>query len=341
MKYVFRISSHLTFFLSKKIIQVKNYDIDDCILFLVRDYHIPSEYDSLFKNQIHTSLNVSQSQGRIFEGLNVVKTYKNIRDFDHLVDDKIGEDPFIWFAQICNDDICSLMVTKKNCIGYYVIEDGLGSYRDSNPQTFCGWRYWVYKIFLKPCFPRIFAVKNKFIYTESPKFKGCIATNSHCFPLHTQFLETVGNPFDEQELPFAPDAILSIDPLYFFVDDNTVDLIYEDLSKIIMAKKYEQIYFKFHPYFFAESNAEMKIKYGKKIKHFFGDKVNQLSSDIVLECVLSKYKCDFYTNNSSISIYASQMGAKCYSYSPIVKKHDPSYKEEKIVYNYCQPLSIE
>ena len=341
MKYVFRISSHLTFFLSEKIIQVKNYNTDDCIFLLVRHYNIPTEYDDSFKNQIHTSLNVSQSQGRIFAGINIVKTYKNIREFDSIIDDKIGGNFFIWFAQVCNDDICSLMVTKKNCVGYYVIEDGLGSYRDSNPQTFCGWRYWVYKIILKPCFPRIFTVKNKFIFTDSPKFKGCIATDSQCFPLHTDFVESVGNPFDEQELPSEPDAILSIDPLYFLVKDDTVDLIYANLAQIFKAQNYRQIYYKFHPYFFAKSNKDLRTKYDKRIKNFFGQDTKELPSDIVLECVLNKYKCDFYTNNSSTVIYASRMGVKCYSYAPIIKKFDPSFQETKIVYNYCQPLSIE
>lgn len=128
MKHVFRISSPLTFFLCKKIMDVKGIDYNDSILFLVRDYAIPQKYSSTFPNVIKTSYNVSPTEGRVFAGLNVFKTHKNIKEFDALIDAEIKGEDFIWYAQICNDDFCSLMVSKKNCKGYYVIEDGLGSY---------------------------------------------------------------------------------------------------------------------------------------------------------------------------------------------------------------------
>lgn len=340
MKHVFRVSSHLTFFLSKKYIEVKGLNLDDCIIFLVRDYHIPTKYDAMFKHQIHTSYNVSQTVGRVFAGANIFKTRQNIAEFDGLVDPYINGDSFIWYAQICNDDFCSLMVTKKNCVGYYVIEDGLGSYIPKNPQTFVGWRYLMYKFLLKPLWPRIFEVKNNFIYTDSPKFKGCIATSQKCFPLYQQYLEVMEAPFEKQELDVVPEAVVSIDPLYLYMDDVTVKKVYNDLGRYIAQKNYKTVHYKYHPYLNSKANASIKADYKKMIDEMFGDKGIELSADVVLENLFCTYKCDFYTNRSSVAVYASNMGSTCYSYSPIIQKYKSDYTEFSIVDEYCTPIVI-
>lgn len=340
MKQVFRISSHLTFYLCKKIIEVKGFDYDDCILFLVRDYKIPQQYESAFKHQIHTSFNVDKNKGRIFAGANFIKTYHNISDFDKLVDAYLQGEDFYWYAQVCNDDTCSLMVTKSNCKGYYVIEDGLGSYLKQNPQTFVGLNYWIYKLILLPFFYRIFAVKNNFIYTEHPKFKGCITSSQKCFPLHQQYLEVVGIPFEKTELPQTPDAIISIDPLFLYMDDSVVEKVYEDLSQYVNSKGYKSLHYKFHPYFNSAANASIKATYKQLILKLFGESAIELSSNVVLENVFNTYKCDFYTNRSSVALYAYEMGATCYSYSPIIEKYKSDYKELAIVDEICIPVKL-
>ena len=216
MKHVFGASSHLVFYQCKKIVELDHLNPDDCIFFFTRNYVCPPKYNSLFKNQIHTQYNVDENNGRVFAGLNLRKTFSNVKSFDNLVDSYIKGEDFIWYSQICNNDFCSLMVTKKNCKGYYVLEDGLGSYRPYNPQTFTGIQYLLYKFVLKPLFPRCFEVKNHFITTEHPKFRGCIATTEYCFPLHQKYLRCIGLPFETTDLGYSPDAILSIDPLYLF-----------------------------------------------------------------------------------------------------------------------------
>lgn len=340
MKHVFRISSHLTFYLSKKIIEVKGIDYKDCIMFLVRDYSIPTEYADRFPNTIQTSYNVSQTKGRVFAGLNILKTRKNIKEFDQLIDGPLGGEDFIWYAQICNDDFCSLMVSKKNCKGYYVIEDGLGSYLPKNPQTFVGLNYWVYKLVLRPLFPRIFLVKNHFISTDSDKFKGCIATSQDCFPLHQQYLEVVGNPFETSVETSTPiDAILSIDPLYLFMENEVANKVYADLAAYIKSKGYKHIYCKYHPYFNSKSNADIRKTFEEYVSKYFGD-IKELGSEVVLENLFSTYKCDFYTNHSSVALYAHNMGATCYTYNPIIKKHKPDYKEVNIVNKFCVQIPV-
>ena len=118
MKHVFGVSSHLAFYLCHKLIQTDAIDADDCIFFTTRDYIYPKEYQSVYKNVIRTSYNISPTDGRIFAGWKFWETQKNVRRFDSLVDSHLKGNPFIWYTQICFNDICSLMVTKPNCMGY-------------------------------------------------------------------------------------------------------------------------------------------------------------------------------------------------------------------------------
>jgi len=314
-------------------------DPNDCIFFFTRNYHCPAKYNEIYKNIIDTGYNVDEKKGRVFAGIHFSKTRQNIKEFDSLVDHYIKGEDFLWYSQVCNNDFCSLFVTKPNCIGYYVLEDGLGSYRNFNPQTFTGWKYPLYKFILKPFWSRCFEVKNHFITTDHPKFKGCIATTDFCFPLHQQYLRCVGLPFETIDLGFSPDAVLSIDPLYFWVQESDEEPIYQRLSSFIKSKNYTCIAYKFHPYFFAETNAEIKKRYEMLIQKYYGDlPIVELDRSISLENVLMTYKSDFYTDNSSICVYAHAMGATCYSYMPILRDYTDAYKNVPLIEDFCIPI---
>lgn len=340
MKYLFGASSHLVFYLCNRIVDLDSLNPDDCIFFFTRNYRCPEKYNAKYKNRICTDYNVDTTRGRIFAGLNVIKTYKNIKDFDALVDQYLHGDSFYWYSQICNNDLCSLMVTKKNCIGYYVLEDGLGSYRTSNPQTFTGIKYPLYKFVLKPLCPRCFEVKNHFIETNHPKFKGCIATTDFCFPLHKQYLRCVGLPFEKVDIGFEPDAVISVDPLYLYgigVDD--VNSVYEKISSFVKDKKYKTIAYKFHPYFFANVNAQKKNDYRDLLFAHFGDSIKEIPANMGLENVLMTYKSDFYTDNSSVAVYAHAMNVTCFTYMPLLQKYaNITFDNVPLIGDFCLPV---
>lgn len=337
MKHCFCIASHFVFYLTRRIIEKHNLNVDDCVLFLVRNYKIPQKYSLLYKYQIQTSYNITADKGRVFAGINVLKTVRNIREFDKLLDNTIRNEQFILYTSVCSNDITSLMVTKKNCCGYYVIEDGFTSYRTYNPQTFKGLRYLIYLFFLKPFFYRIYAVKNHFITTDNPKFKGCIATDQRCFPLHQQYLEVVGFPFEKEPIDFIPDAIISVDPLFLFVDIDIVKKVYNSLSEFVSQKNYKSIAFKMHPRFNAPGMERLRVQYMKTLEESFQRVLVELSPDIVLENVLAMYKCDFYSCNSAVSIYGSQAGSRCYSIMPLLKG-TPAYETNAFIESCNIPI---
>lgn len=332
MKYIFGVSSHLTFYIAHKIIAINEFSKDECLLFLTRNYSIPDKYTDSYPHQVHTGYNlVNSKSGRVFAGINILKTFKNIQVFDSLIDPFLQGQEFIYYTQVCSNDVTSLMASKKNCHGFYVIEDGLASYRDINPQTFTGIRYVLYKLFLNPFFHRIYACKNHFVASESPKFLGCIATLPFCFPLHQDKLQVIGIPFETIDLGFIPDALLSIDPLYLFISENNIKLLYQELAQIMKAKHYKTIAYKYHPNLLAEANAKIK-QYVENVLHdTFGDCLIELDQSVVLENVLKTYQCDFYTCWSSVALYGSYMGAKCYTYRAILQKYYPQEEIQKII----------
>lgn len=336
--HVFAISSHLTFYVSKHIIELDHIAPDDCVLLLTRNYHIPPQYESQYPHQIHTTYNVDPQSGRVFAGANIMQTYKNIRDFDQLVDPYIQGREFTYYTQVCSNDITSLMVTKPNCKGFFVIEDGLSSYRKFNPQTFEGARYWVYKLVLRPFFNRIFSAKNHFISSDHPKFMGCIATQQRCFPLHQDCLRVIGMPFEKIQLDVVPDAILSVDPLYDKISDQQMDQVYARIRQFMDQFHYQKVAYKLHPRFDAPQNHQHREDYLQMLRRHFGEEMIALPSSVVLENMLFTHPAAFYSLNSSVSVYASMMGSQCYTYMPLLK-NTPAYEENWILEESTSPIN--
>lgn len=325
MKHIFAVISPLTFCIANKIIQLDGIHPDDCIFFSLRDYQIPKQYTDIYKNQIKSTYGGGVYEGRYFAGLNVFKTRRNVRRFDSMIEKFLNGDEFYWYTSSCSDDVSNLMVSHPKCVGYYITEDGISSYVD-NPQTFVGIKYWIYKLILKPLFPRFYIAKNHFIETDCPKYKHCIATSQSCFPHQQENLRVIGNPFDEVEIGVKPDAILSIDPLFLFIKDiNAIEDIYSRLAAFMQSKHYTTIAYKFHPLFNADTNKEIKNAYLGLIHKYFGKDLFEISPEYILEGILKHYKCDFYTSYSATAIYIHDAGAKCYTYIPLLKKYTSFY----------------
>lgn len=336
MKHVFGVSSHLAFYLCNHLIETDYINPDDCIFFTTRDYMIPQEYTTLYKKILKTSYNISPTQGRIFAGINIWKTKKNIDKFDQTIDEILKGESFIWYTQICFNDFCSLMVTKSNCVGYYIIEDGSGSYKRENKPIFIGLKGIIYHTILKPLYPRLFILKNRMIETNHPKFKGCIASTDMCFPLHKEYTRVIGLPFKPTPLSEAPDAILSIDPMFMWIPLDKTKEVFQKLSTHINTKNYKTIAYKHHPYTLSTTNNEIYALYNKLIKQLFKAKLIELEPTVSLENTLMFYKCDFYTAVSSVAIYAKAMNINCFSYMPLLRPY--TNLSVPIIEELCSPI---
>lgn len=336
MKHVFGIASNLAFYEANRIIELDKLNPDDCVFLLLRNYSIPQNLAPKYPKQISTNYNTKAGEGRIFAGWNILRTKKNILQFDQLIDSYIANDSFIWYTQVCTNDICSLMVSKANCVGYYIIEDGTGSYSDKNSTPFTGYKHFLFKHVLQTIWPRIYCVKEHFIETNHPKFRGCIATSQKCFPLHQSVLRVIGNPFIPEYLPTPPDAIISMDAMFVYFDIKQTEKIISTLAQTINKQCYQQVYYKHHPYVLAPNNRIVYEQYEALIHKYFSTPLTQLPTTACLENILTAYHCDFYTVFSSVAIYAHTAGCKCYSPLHRIKEQIPT--KIALVEEICTPI---
>lgn len=323
--------------MAHRIIELDHISPDDCIFLLLREYAAPQRFRDTYPIQISTAYNTSNETGRVFQPLHPLRTLQNIKDFDCLVDEHLQGDTFIWYTQTCQNDICSLMVSKQNCRGYYIIEDGTGSYRHVNPAIFSGWKESFYKVILQPLLPRIFCVKNHFIETNHPLYKGCIATSERCFPLHQSHLRVIGNPFVAEPLSPTPDAILSIDALFTLLDEKNTEDIFRQMGTFISQRGYKHLVYKHHPYVLAKANLPIYQQYEQWIHTYFTIPMEQLPASACLENIATAHPCDFYTVFSSVAIYAHIAGCTCYSPLPTIKHLLPV--KIPLIEEFCVPIN--
>ncbi|MBR2165592.1 MAG: hypothetical protein IJ915_03490 [Paludibacteraceae bacterium] len=340
MKHIFGVSSHLAFYLCQRIIEQDSLKKDDCIFFTIDGYTIPSEYKSQYLS-VDIYERLSHTRGRIFAGLRFWLTARNVANVDKLIEQCIGNDDYIWYTQICFNDLCSVMVTNPHCVGYYVIEDGSGSYYMDNTPTFQGWQAVVYHCFLKPFYPRIYTLKNHFIESNHPKFKGCIASNEMCFPFHKNYLRVVGIPFQSVPLAIVPDAIISIDPFFRWgITDEQAFQIIRQLATFVNNQKYQRVAYKLHPALLSTQQTERNKLYNQWIHEYFTATLEELAPQVSLENTLMAHtNCDFYTAVSTVAIYAHAMGVTCYTYCPLIRQYID--KRVPFIEDMCTPINPE
>ena len=315
MKHFFCISSHLAFYICDRLIELDGISLFDCVFLTTRNYHLPTTNQDY--HVVETGLNVAEDVGRIFAGWHVLKTKQNIHRLDGIINECTNGENYIFYTQVCWNDVCSICVTNPHCEGYYIIEDGAGSYMRDNEYTYHGLKAILYHLVLKPLYPRIYILKNKMVETDHPKFKGCIATNHMCFPNHQDRLRVIGLPFHPEPLERVPQALISLDPYYIWLTDEQVRCVIEQLAAYINAKHYQRIAFKPHPYLLATENHSKYVLYKKWIQSYIHGELEELGGQVSIENTLMAHKkCDLYTAYSSVAIYAKAMGVHCYTFAP-------------------------
>ena len=338
MKHFFCIASPLAFSICDRIIQIDDLPIADCVLMTTRNYRLPANISSY--HVIETNLNTSISSGRLFAGWRIWETKRNLQRLDQLIYENTNGEDFIFYTQICWNDLCSAFVTNPHCKGYYIIEDGSGSYRKEELITFQGWKSLLYKYILKPLFPRIYTLKGKMVEVNHPKFKGCIATNKMCFPLHHDVLRVIGLPFHPEPLAIPPQAVISLDPYYLWVIDEQLENVIKQLGEFINSKHYQRIAYKPHPYLLTEEKRDKYVKYKQFFHRFIHVELEELGGQVSLENTLMAHKnCDFYTAFSSVAIYAKAMGVQCYTFAPLMRQYCDIHVP--VVEDMCIPINPE
>lgn len=318
MKHLFYVHSHITFLVSKQYVFDKRIDPDDCLLLCSRNYVPCYEYQQLFKNIRKYPQEVFDSRK---EDLSLLKNFFNGFIGMHFLEDFIAnycqQDEFLFYTFSTNSHMCSIIVTMKKCMGYYLMEEGSSSYSDDKIiKKSLGKRNLIFQSILVHIFPRFYLLKDHHFSTASKKYKGVIATSEKALCQLKGEHVIISNPFGKQELSYSPNIVLSVDASLHLCQMNTehIEAIMNEICQFVNHKyKNPIIAYKMHPMIEKEpfANSIRNIL----LKAFDNFRVEELPNDIAIEEVLNAYHCDFFSDWSSVAIYANQMGCKCYSYA--------------------------
>lgn len=333
MKHIFFIHSHITFFVSKQFVYDYNINPADCLFICARDYVLPSEYSNIFKNIIDYPTGIFPDKNfTILPTLNFIRGYRNIHVLDVVIKQFTKNDLFILYTLNTGAHLISAIVTMRQCNGYYLIEEGTSAYTNLKqlPRLYHKLSHRIIFFFLRPFFPRLFLLKDNVFSCSTKYYLGTIATSKLAFLHFPKQKIVVSNPFCTITLPIKPDIVLSVDGLLlqYNIPLHIVEKIYLQILNIIKQENKTIVAYKFHPLFY--NNHDLIISYRKLIMNIFGDSSYELPSNIAIENVLNTYHSDFYSDCSSVAIYAANFGVKCYSYAKVLTKLFPesTYSDE-------------
>lgn len=330
MKHLIIVHSHITFLVAKKYVDEAHIKNDDVVFFCSRqylpplqfqnDYHFLSYPDDIFMGKSH----------RVFSK-NLFSAYKNLEILEKTIRTLFCSNDFFLYTPNCLAmDFESAAVTMKLCKGFYLLEEGSGSYKSAEdlPEFAYGWKKAVFKFIVKPLFYRFYALRGSFFETGHKKYRGTVAVSTLAFPETGGEHILVSNPFMKQYIDTIPDAVLSVDAsldMFFTIDE--IEYIYRKINEHCEQNGIKVLAYKFHPDYYSDKT--LMNQYRNLIEKVFVMKTIELSSDIAIENILNTYHADFYSDFSSVAIYADTMGVNCYSYANLLnnKFHNKEYEK--------------
>jgi len=329
MKHLFYVHSHITFLICKQYIIDNHINYQDCTFISLRSYCLPQSLIKAGVSTINYPQDVYEGKTtRVFQGFHLKKSYCNLKKLEKVINQHINNQPFAFYIPNTQaNDFVNVVVTMNNCSCYYLIEEGSASYTKISqlPKFQSGVSDIIYKWFLRPFLKRFYILRDNMYSTNYYKYVGTIASSSSAFPNYIGQHIIIQNPFEKEFLPFHPEIILSVDPLFFHFDIDYVEIIYQKLSSVLSSFD-KRIVYKFHPEFY--KRPEILSQYTILLQKVFGTSIFELDQNIIIENILNTYHCNFYSDFSSIGIYGNILNCKCYSYANLAKGYSNLYDEK-------------
>ncbi len=267
---------------------------------------------------------------RIWTGFRLGETKRIIQEYDRLLEKEMGES-FYFYTPQTGTDPANIIISHPHCYRYFIVEEGIGSYRRENIHYFRGYRWIALQVF-KRLFPRIYTVKEYFVTVSHPKFAGCIGISEKVFPyLDRQCVQVLRSPFRKISLDEIPEAIIVLDYIQGFKRLSTTD--YLELLRQLDAFfsthcHYKELGFKFHPTHYLK-HPEFVEDVRKLFQHFNQERpylYREIAPEISLENIAFSYAPDFYGLFSSSLVYARIAGSNIYGLNILFGKISPAYR---------------
>lgn len=337
MKHLVFVYSHLSYLVINQYFVENNIDPKDCLFILSARYNALPEGNNYTNTIYFPDELLPNGYKRVFHKNNIIIGLKNIRHVEDKINSFFKGDIFTMYLTNTTHDCFSALATMKQCTGYYLIEEGAGSYidHDKAPKHFNRLQYPVICI-LSKILPRFYVLKCSQYSINNKYYSGTIATTQKAFQNYPGKHIIINSPFSKITLDNVPDVILSIDAsLMMSLGSFFPTELYKKISEFFNCQGYHKIAYKFHPKYYADPSLLKTFRKG--LTSVFGKDVVELDEKCQLENCFMSYPIDFCSDFSSVGIYAANYGRKCYSYMNLVKElypqstYDKDYKISKYV----------
>ncbi|QNF33813.1 hypothetical protein HUW51_14190 [Adhaeribacter swui] len=316
MKHVFFVHSTITSIIAEAIIEHENILIKDVIIILDREAVIDNKFLS-FKWQF------TSPPDQFPAHFNITKSFKKLWLFDRYIKEITYNDSFYLYVPQTGIKSIQLLISNSKCLGYSIMEEGLGSYKHKNIIDSKN-----YKIGFYVRIAYLFRIKNKNPMMDG--YKKLYAISSKAFPGYNNLI--VLNPnfqYNSIKLKYKYDnsiiwifdaiSIYNITKIQFHIGGIL------KLLKYFEEKRYNKIYFKLHPaqlgrnedeYFRKMLSVDNKILF------------EEIPYSVPIESIAkSNNNIKFFVNISSIGFYANLFGNEVYSYANYIAEFDSNYNE--------------
>lgn len=322
MKHIFLIHSHITREVAWAIIRHERIAPGDVVFVLDRKFEtkedgikvvpldLPDEYFLIYKNPF-----------RGWRHLNRIRRF--IDDFSP------GE--FVCYFPHTYSEFSNLIVSHPRCRGYSLMEEGLWSYfpvdrmNDVVPPAILGWKQRLLsRVFYLGRFKDRFFCKDDYL--------SVYCTSEKAFPgFDRKIVVDLAFPGTGDERTHHPSAVRKVIVLDSVVETRVVaehdfmvgfDQLLEKMTERL--GEGEVVYLKRHPYQYVKPDFSDRLISWLK-KKIPAHEVRELAGDVSLEKMALAGGVEFYLNVSSVSIYASRLGSKVYSYARSIGRSSPDF----------------
>ncbi len=328
MKHLFLVHSPITFLVTQQLLKTEALPKEDCIILLSRNFKLPGT------TRLQTAAIPADKAGnsdRIWSGLHLLRTRRQIRYYDQWLNSLVNE-AFYFYTPHTASDLENLIISHEHCKGYYIIEEGIGSYRATEPFPFKGWRGGALKALQAAC-PRLYTAKASFCNTRHPKFTGGYGIGKGVFPhAASGKVKILPLPFTAVKLAHEVQAVIVIDYLQGLGDalgnEAYTEVLRQTAGQLAASGRYRAIAYKFHP-----SHYIGRQEFIGQVRRLFQQTaaqhnitIDELPQEVLLENVAYSYHPDFYGLFSSALFYAAVIGCKTYGMNRLLLQADPQYK---------------
>lgn len=322
MKHIFLIHSHITREVAWAIIRHERIAPGDVVFVLDRKFEtkedgikvvpldLPDEYFLIYKNP--------------FRG------WRHLSRIRRFIDD-LSPGEFVCYFPHTYSEFSNLIVSHPWCRGYGLMEEGLWSYfpvdrmNDVVPPAILGWKQRLLsRVFYLGRFKDRFFCKDDYL--------SVYCTSEKAFPgFDRKIVVDLAFPGTGDERTHHPSAVRKVIVLDSVVETRVVtehDFMvgFDQLLEKMAGRlgEGEVVYLKRHPYQYVKPDFSDRLISWLK-KKIPAHEVRELAGDVSLEKMALTGQVEFYLNVSSVSIYASRLGSKVYSYARGIGRSSPDF----------------